>query len=442
MKQILLLLFILGTSLTVYSQRDQIQSGPMLGYSEMREVMVWIQLKSNSRVRLVYWPKSDGASKMYSAAQTALESESFVIKLIADAVEPGTIYSYAIELDGKELKSDFIQEFQTQSLWQWRNDPPAFSFTAGSCFYVNEEQYDRPGKPYGGGYEIIQSIQNKKPDFMIWLGDNLYLREVDWMSYTGFEKRYTHTRSLPELQPLLANVHHYATWDDHDFGPNNSDRSFKNKGMAKTFFDRFWANPSFSAEAGGGITNQFQWADCDFFMLDDRFNKTPNERKSDQREILGKQQLEWVKDALASSFAPFKFVCVGVMFLSSSPDKENFTLASPAEKLELIQFIQENKIKGVIFLTGDRHFTELSKIQEPGKVPIYDLTTSPLTSGSASAQYDNEKNDNRVEGTVIKSRNFAHISIEGPRNERVLKMDLCNTAGEMIWSRTIKASEF
>lgn len=442
MKQFLITLFILGTVISAHAQRDQIQSGPMLGYSEMREVMVWIQLKSQSGARLVYWPVSSPSAKKYSEIQTALKSESYVLKLIADAVEPGTMYGYSIELNGKELKSEFEQVFQTQALWQWRTDPPAFSFAAGSCFYVNEEQYDRPGRPYGGGYEILKSISTKKPDFMIWLGDNIYLREVDWMSASGFEKRYTHTRSLPELQPLLANVHHYATWDDHDFGPNNSDRSFKNKGIAKTYFERFWANPPFSAEVGGGITNQFQWSDCDFFLLDDRYNKTPNERNTEAREVLGRQQMEWIKDALANSEAPFKFVCVGVMFLSSSPDKENFTLASPEERNELIQYIQDNAIKGVIFLTGDRHFTEMSMVQQTGKVPIYDLTTSPLTSGKASSQYDNEQNENRVAGTVVRDRNFAYIRVEGPGKNRVLSMNICDTDGKVIWSRTIKASDF
>ena len=59
---------------------------------------------------------------------------------------------------------------------------------------------------------LIQSIKN--PDFMLWLGDNTYLRESDWNSRTGFIKRYPHTRALSELQPLLASTHHYATWDD------------------------------------------------------------------------------------------------------------------------------------------------------------------------------------------------------------------------------------
>ena len=65
-------------------------------------------------------------------------------------------------------------------------DPPAFSFVTGSCAFINEAKYDRPGKPYGGGYEIFESMAADDPDMMLWLGDNIYLREVDFQSYRDF----------------------------------------------------------------------------------------------------------------------------------------------------------------------------------------------------------------------------------------------------------------
>ena len=79
---------------------------------------------------------------------------------------------------------------------------------------------------------------------MIWLGDNVYFREPD-DSRTGVYHRYSHDRSLPELQPLLGSVHHYAIWDDHDYGPNNSDRSFIYKNITLQAFKDFWANPTY-----------------------------------------------------------------------------------------------------------------------------------------------------------------------------------------------------
>ena len=99
----------------------------------------------------------------------------------------------------RQVERDYKMEFQAQELWKWRTNPPDVSFVIGSCSYVNEPQFDRPGEPYGSNFEIFNSINMKSPDFMLWLGDNTYLRESDWNSRTGFIKRYSHTRALSEL---------------------------------------------------------------------------------------------------------------------------------------------------------------------------------------------------------------------------------------------------
>src|SRR5690606_34340514 len=180
------------------------------------------------------------------------------------------------------------------------------------CTYINDEPYDRPGKPYGGGYEIFNAMYQEKPDMMMWLGDNVYLREVDWNSKTGIYYRYTHTRSLPELQPLLASTHHYAIWDDHDYGPNDADRSFWGKDMTLKAFKDFWANPNYGVGGTEGITGTFFWEDCQFFLLDDRWYRSPMPGK----EYFGQTQLNWLVDALRSSKATFKFICTGGQILN------------------------------------------------------------------------------------------------------------------------------
>ena len=35
-------------------------------------------------------------------------------------------------------------------------DPPDLKIALGSCAFINEEKYDRPGDPYGGNYEIFE----------------------------------------------------------------------------------------------------------------------------------------------------------------------------------------------------------------------------------------------------------------------------------------------
>jgi alkaline phosphatase D len=435
----LILLLIVAHPYSIWAQQDLLQAGPMVGYSDMREVAVWIQLKQEGNVNIAYSEAGKQGPRVFTDTKSCLKSEAYTATLIADQVEPGTTYEYEVWINDKKIDLPYPLQFQTQSLWQWRTDAPDFSFAAGSCFYINEEIYDRPGTPYGADYFILESIYRDKPNFMMWLGDNVYLREADWNSRTGYVKRYTHTRSAKELQPLLGNTHHYAVWDDHDYGPNDSDENWKLKRTAEEVFNLFWPNPPTELDMGGGITNYFQWSDCDFFLLDDRYHKSPNSRPG---TILGHKQLQWVKDMLKNSKASFKFVATGVMFLSTAPNKENFSKAGAVERAELIQFIQENNITGVIFISGDRHFAELSELIEPGKVPIYDFTTSALTAGPAAKQYHAEVNELRVEGTAYYQRNYGFIRVYGSKETRTVALSLKNSKGELLWEKVIPLSAF
>jgi alkaline phosphatase D len=101
-------------------------------------------------------------------------------------------------------------------LWQWCKGPPDIRVLASSCAYTNEAQDDRPGKPYGQGNQIFQTMAKQKPNFTLWLGDNIYLREPDFGDANAMARRYDKWRSLPELQELLQTGSHLAIWDDYN----------------------------------------------------------------------------------------------------------------------------------------------------------------------------------------------------------------------------------
>ena len=126
---------------------------------------------------------------------------------------------------------------------------------------------------------------------MLWLGDNVYFREPD-DSRTGVYHRYTHDTSI-RITMLLGAVHHYAIWDDHDYGPQQPDmRSFIYKGhITLEAFKNFWANPTYGIPKNKGITTQFKWSDIDFFLMDNRYFRTPQNRKNIYKEILGIDQV-------------------------------------------------------------------------------------------------------------------------------------------------------
>ena len=424
--------------ISTYAQ-DLINSGPMVGYSTMQEVLLWVQTEERANVHFEYYEINNPKVKFSTDKIETEKKNGYVAKLIADQVIPGKKYKYEVYINNYKIERNYAMEFQTQELWKWRTDPPDVKFIVGSCSYINEPKFDRPGKPYGSNFEIFNSINKKKPDFMLWLGDNTYLREPDWNSRTGFIKRYSHTRAFPELQPLLASTHHYATWDDHDYGPNNSDGSFWLKETASEIFKLFWGNPNYDVTGKGGITGFFQWSDLDFFLLDNRYHRTANNNLTGNRQMLGKDQIDWLINALSFSQASFKFVAVGGQVISNGAVYENYA-TYPDERKYLLDKIREAKIEGVIFLDGDRHHTILSKMQETKNVyPLYDLTCSSLTAG---VNNDNEPyNSFKLEETFVNVNNFGMLNVTGPTNDRELTIQIFDKDGKELWIKSIKAND-
>ncbi|MEI8047442.1 MAG: alkaline phosphatase D family protein [Bacteroidota bacterium] len=414
-----------------------LQSGPMLGYSDMRESMIWVQTTSEADVYAVYTDLlNPGVTRHTNTVRTNKE-EAFTARLIADAVEPGVRYSYKLYINNKLVALPYPTEFRTPPIWRWRADPPDFTMLTGSCAYINQPEYDRAGKPYGSDYKIFPHMAEQKADLMLWLGDNLYLREPDWNSWAGIVKRYNHTRSLPELQEFFASTQNYAIWDDHDFGPNNSNKSFCNKNQTWDAFRLFWGNPSYGTGDIKGAITSFQWGDADFFLLDNRWYRDADEISKEDKTMIGAKQLDWFLENLAFSKATFKIVAIGGQFLSDAAIEELYSANGfNAERERIIRFIQDNNIKNVIFLTGDVHFTEMSVLKKEGKPSIYDCTFSALTSGSNTSGAS-WKNTYRVPGTVVMEHNFGKLKFSGPAKSRKLTISCINADNRQLWEQIV-----
>lgn len=431
-------LIVIALSLSYHTSFSQsILSGPMIGYATMTEVAIWLQTDINSKVEIEYWEKGRPDSTLSISKQVA-DNEAITYEFHLSGLLPGRTYEYAIYINEVLEGGALLRHFKTQPLWQFRNDPPTFSVALGSCNYVNEQPYDRPGRIYGGDHEILNKIANKEPDVMLWLGDNVYLREIDWNSKSGYIHRYTHTRSIPEVQRLLSSCNNYAIWDDHDFGPNDANGSWIHKEWALETFDMFWANPTTGLPDLKGITTAFQYIDIDFFLLDNRYHRTSDELADGKTHILGQQQIEWLIQTLKYSRAPFKLVAIGGQVLNTAPVYETHAVYGEERKY-LIRRIVEEQIDGVVFVTGDRHHTELSRYDDESGIVIYDLTVSPLTAGTHAD--DNEDNKLRVEKTLVNERNFGILTFTGPRRERQMKISIFDSDGELIWEKSIDENE-
>lgn len=402
--------------------RPWLRSGPMLGYAETTEAAIWLQTTRPCRAQIRFWKQGLTATARLSEPVDTRADADLIARFSLSRLDEGSRYDYEVYLDGMRVERPYPLTFQTQKLWQYRTDPPPFRLAFGSCAFINDPPFDRPGTPYGDKMEIFATIAAMKPDLMLWLGDNTYLREGDFNSEAGFRYRYAHTRQLPEMQALLGSTHHYATWDDHDFGPDDSDRTAGQRGASFRVFKDYWANREYGTPETPGVFGHFQWQDVEVIMLDDRFYRSPNARRGDSaRQMFGAAQMDWLMDCLSSSRAPFKLVASGNQMLNVPIWGESFS-DFPAEQKRFFDFLRTEKIPGVVLLSGDRHHSELLRSTTVTSYPLYEFTSSPLTAGGRRITEETE-NPLRMPGTwVTETRNFGMLEFSGPRKERVMTM--------------------
>ncbi|MFQ3574972.1 MAG: alkaline phosphatase D family protein [Cytophagales bacterium] len=432
------LFFSLALFFSFFSLGQKLMSGPMVGAPAMREVTVWLQTDIECNVQIQYFKVGSNFKMLSSVFKTSREN-AYTAKIALDGLEPSQKYTYQVLINNIVQKIDSLS-FITAPLWTFGRAPvPVFSVAMGSCHFTNEAKYDRPGKPYGQDSSIFATISKKKPDLMLWLGDNVYLREVDYDSRSGIFARYTHTRQMPYMVDFIRKSHHIAIWDDHDYGPNDSDRSYYLKQHARDAFKAFWPNPSFGLPdyPNEGVTSFYEFGDAEFYLLDNRWWRSPKDLNDKNAEMLGSKQIQWLIDALKTSKAAFKIICVGSQMINPNTKFENFE-AFETEKSHLFSLIEKHDIKGVLFVSGDRHFSEISKLERVGKYPLYEITTSPLTSSSINFE---EKNKLRVEGSFINQQNFSVFYFSGAGKDRILTIKFFDKQGKELLTHIIQASD-
>lgn len=441
--KIFLLALLYSFSLLVNAQK--IISGPMIGNVELRTATIWTEVSSQVKKVSVQFKKT-GDAKLFTEKYTGVLGKEFnPIKIDLTNLEMNTTYQYSLVIDGKITDRDFKNSFSTKILWQHRTPAPDFSFITGSCAYFNEPVFDRPGKPYGWDSSIFLSMAKERAAFALWLGDNWYTRESDYLSFWGLQYRASRDRSMKVLQPFLAAMPQYAIWDDHDYGPNDANKSYIFKQQSRELFMNYTCNPSYGEE-GKGIYTKVSFADVDIFLMDDRFfrssdkmmdsiNGLPNTEKT----FFGSMQLTWLKNALLYSNATFKIIACGSQVINPVSNYECMRKYT-SEYNELMQFLQQQKINGVLFLTGDRHHSEIIRLERANNYPLIDITVSPFTAGVGKASGAEANNPYREPNTLIEQQNYGKVSVLGDKGSRIFKIEFMNLAGNKITEWQISES--
>jgi alkaline phosphatase D len=438
----LLLVLLLIPGLLIAQSNSAIVSGPMLGDVDLRTASIWAEVKPGSTATLKFWKKGNAAKSRQLVRKTDADQWYAPIRFDLTDLEMNTAYEYALQVNGVSKTGSF----QTKLFWQWAKPAPDFSFLSGSCAYFNDPQYDQPGKPSGLDSSIFEAMAKEKAAFMVWLGDNWYTRVPDFSSAWGLWYRASHDRSLPVLQNFLKAMPQYAIWDDHDFGPNNSNKSFGFADVSRKIFTNYWANPYYGQD-GKGVYTKVSYGDVDLFLLDARTFRSADDLESKVNGFLtdkymwGEEQMEWLKNSLQVSKATFKLIVSGSQFLNTTSDADCLATEYPLEFKALMDMLEEQKTEGVVFLSGDRHHSEVIQYKRNSAYTLYDITTSPLTSTIIKVSGNQVNHPDRVPGTLVEQQSYARFTVTGKEGARELNVEFAGLKGEKLASWSIKEQD-
>lgn len=305
--------------------------------------------------------------------------------------------------------------------------PPGKTVTRiafGSCAKESKEQ------------PIWNSIIATRPDLFLFLGDNIY---GDTRDMNVLREKYARFGAIPGVKKLRETVPHLAIWDDHDYGENDAGVEYPMKEESRRIFCDFWGEPADSPRrTQDGIYASYLFGSrgrrVQIIMPDLRFNRTPilkldlggkaydvwakeleqagkpvpgpySRNPDPKATMLGERQWRWLEAQLKIP-ADVRIIASGLQVLADFPGWEGWTNYA-RDHQRLIELIRNTRANGVIFLSGDTHYAELSRLDVNVPYPLYDLTSSGLTEVWPVLP----PNDLRV-GEAIREANFGVIEID------------------------------
>jgi alkaline phosphatase D len=335
-------------------------------------------------------------------------------------------------------------------------DPPVVSRIAfGSCAKQDKEQ------------PIWDAVVDTKPEHFVFLGDNIY---ADTEDMDVMRAKYALLGKQPGFQKLKATCPVHATWDDHDYGANDAGAEYPKKKESQQVFLDFFGAPRddprrsregvYSARVFGppGKRIQLILLDARYFRSPLRKGFRPGEPGEGRRgvyvpnadadaTVLGEAQWKWLGEQLKVP-AELRLIGSGVQVVPDEHGSEmwgNF----PLERKRLFRLIRDTGANGVVFLSGDRHLAEISKLPADHAdgvgYPLYDVCSSSLNAPSGNmtkskVRFANEINSYRV-GLTFFDVNFGTVLIDWASADPVLRLQVRGEQGEVVLQQRLTVSQ-
>ncbi|MDE0960941.1 MAG: alkaline phosphatase D family protein [Planctomycetota bacterium] len=407
------------------SRSSGLSAGPMVGTVEADQVRLWCRAMEVGQKVEAILVDADGTELATATAVATVERDLTVELQLKTQMKPGHRYRYRVLLDGVPVAVGADQVIVGPPL---KNGRATLVF--GSC--ASPKHY--------GKDEIWQQIGAKEPQALVLIGDTPYIDTTDLeLQRTAYRKFW----QQPPIATLIRRIPVLATWDDHDYGKNDSVGTIPGRENSRQAFSEYHALGPIGDGAGAGIYSKHSMGPIDLFILDTRwFGQTePSPFDRDKPTLLGSSQWKWLQRGLQESRAPFKIITCGMIFNGSvRPTKTDHWGHYPHERQALLDLIKEHSISGVLVVTGDIHrCRHLSYPPEEGAgYRLDEWITSPLANSviaSANAPHPSLVFDGGEKNV------FLYVEADGTTADPQMRCQLIRGNGQVIHQKSYKRSD-
>jgi alkaline phosphatase D len=292
-------------------------------------------------------------------------------------------------------------------------------------------------------------------DLFLFLGDNIY---ADTRDMAVMRAKYDTLKASRFFQELRRRGPVLATWDDHDFGANDAGAEYPFRRESQAEFLRWLDEPAdsprwrrdgvYDARVLGPAGRRVQ-----VILLDTRFFRGPLRRvapgepplvggpyrpQTDRNvTLLGEAQWRWLEEQLRQP-AELRLVASSIQFVSEFSGAEAWANL-PHEKQRLLDLLRETRAAGVLFVSGDRHWCELSRMDGPTGYPLYDLTVSALT--EKHPRGTPSENQYRALPQTYHDVNAGHIHIDWAAADPLVTWRIVDVTGRTQLEHRVRLGE-
>jgi len=365
--------------------------GPLVGHVTEESALLWMYLPKGEEGTISYRPEGEdggggtGTFAVYDpqAAEVGAGRAAWVL---LKGLRPETGYRYEVAVGGAG-REEWSGEFKTAAVV---GTPGKLRVAVTSCMKV--------GQPLGSWKQLLA----QEPDLHLTLGDTHYADTTDPAVQWEHHLRY---RRLTEFAEAIRRVPTYSMWDDHDYGPNDSDGTAKGKERSLLGWRQFWANPGAGTPEVPGAFYKFQRGEVEFFVVDGRYHRSPDKAPDDEeKRMLGDAQFAWLLEGLKGSKAKFKVIASGSTLHHSQGDGWRVYTFS---RHRLFDSLKEHKISGVLYCAGDIHNSLVWEHSESERVgyPLVEVLSSGIANSKnlsfATLDFDTAKADPTVRVRIV-----------------------------------------